>query len=119
MEENSSGPACYATNEVPPTSGFGTSSLNVVSDEICDRARKTASEHHDWLGSVMLQSGDMPGALLASLTGASVRLAGPVTEAGVTCSAHASSFRQRRWLDSPGGDSTLCSGEPVLVFHAC
>lgn len=40
--------------------------MNVVSPEICERAGKTAAEHLDWLGGVMLQSGDMTGALLAA-----------------------------------------------------
>ena len=39
---SASGPAYYATNEVPPTSGFGIFSMNVVSHEIRDRAGKTA-----------------------------------------------------------------------------
>jgi len=64
---SASGPAYYATNEVPPPSGFGTFSMNVVSPEIRERAGKTAAEHLDWLGGVMLQSGDMTGALLAAL----------------------------------------------------
>ncbi len=41
--------------------------MNVVSPKIRERAGKTAAEHLDWLGSVMLQSGDMTGALLAAL----------------------------------------------------
>jgi hypothetical protein len=48
---SASGPAHYATNEVPPPSGFGTFSMNVVSPEIRERAGKTAAEHLDWLGA--------------------------------------------------------------------
>jgi hypothetical protein len=64
---SASGPAFYATNEIPPPSGFGTFSMNVVPSEIRERAGRTAAEHLDWLGDVMLQSGDMTGALLAAL----------------------------------------------------
>jgi hypothetical protein len=62
-----SGPPDYATNEVPPPSGFGTFSMTVVSPEIRERAGKTAAEHLDWLGQVMFASGDATGALLAAL----------------------------------------------------
>lgn len=64
---SASGPAFYATNEIPPPSGFGTFSINVVPSEIRERAGRTAAEHLDSLGDVMLQSGDMTGALLAAL----------------------------------------------------
>jgi hypothetical protein len=62
-----SGPPDYATNEVPPPSGFGTFSMTVVSPEVQERARKTAAEHLEWLGEVMLAGGDATGALLAAL----------------------------------------------------
>lgn len=62
-----SGPPDYATNEVPPPSGFGTFSITVVSPEVQERAGKTAAEHLDWLGEVMLAGGDATGALLAAL----------------------------------------------------
>jgi len=61
------GPSHYATNEVPPPSGFGTFSMAVVPPEIRERASRTAAEHLDWLGDVMRQSGDATGALLAAL----------------------------------------------------
>lgn len=64
---SASGPAFYATNEVSLSSGFGTFSANVVTPEIRDRAGRTAAEHLDGLGNVMLQAGDMTGALLAAL----------------------------------------------------
>jgi len=64
---SASGPAYYATNEVPPPSGFGTFSMAVVLPEIRERASRTAAEHLDWLGDVMRQSGDATGALLAAL----------------------------------------------------
>lgn len=62
-----SGPPDYATNEVPLPSGFGTFSISVVPPEIRERAGKTAAEHLDWLGQVMLENGDPTGALLAAL----------------------------------------------------
>lgn len=62
-----SGPPDYATNEVPPPSGFATFSMTVVPPEVQERAGKTAAEHLDWLGQVMLASGDPTGALLAAL----------------------------------------------------
>jgi hypothetical protein len=62
-----SGPPDYATNEVPPPSGFGTFSMTRVSTEVRERAEKTAAEHLDWLGEVMLADGDATGALLAAL----------------------------------------------------
>lgn len=64
---SASGPGYYATNEVPPPSGFGTFSMAVVPPEIRERATRTAAEHLDWLGDVMRQSGDATGALLAAL----------------------------------------------------
>jgi hypothetical protein len=64
---SASGPSHYATNEVPPPSGFGTFSMAVVPPEIRERASRTAAEHLDWLGDVMRQSGDATGALLAAL----------------------------------------------------
>jgi hypothetical protein len=62
-----SGPPDYATNEVPPPSGFGTFSMTVVPAEVQERAGKTAAEHLDWVGQVMLASDDPTGALLAAL----------------------------------------------------
>jgi hypothetical protein len=62
-----SGPPDYATNEVPPPSGFGTFSMTVVPPEVQERAGKTAAEHLAWLGEVMLAGGDPTGALLAAL----------------------------------------------------
>jgi hypothetical protein len=62
-----SGPPDYATNEVPPMSGFGTFSMTVVPPEVQERAAKTAAEHLDWLGQTMLANGDRTGALLAAL----------------------------------------------------
>ncbi len=62
-----SGPPDYVTNEVPPSSGFGMFSMTVVPPEIRERAGKTAAEHLDWLGHVMLARGDPTGALLAAL----------------------------------------------------
>jgi hypothetical protein len=64
---SASGPGNYATNELPPPSGFGTFSMAVVPPEIRERASRTAAEHLDWLGEVMRQSGDANGALLAAL----------------------------------------------------
>ena len=64
---SASGPSNYATNELPPPSGFGTFSMAVVPPEIRERATRTAAEHLDWLGEVMRQSGDATGALLAAL----------------------------------------------------
>ena len=61
------GPSHYATNEVPPPSGFGTFSMAVVPPEVRERASRTAAEHLDWLGDVMRQSDDATGALLAAL----------------------------------------------------
>ena len=62
-----SGPPDYATNEVPPPSGFGTFSMTVISPEVQERAGKTAAEHLAWLGQAMLTSGDATGALLMAL----------------------------------------------------
>jgi hypothetical protein len=62
-----SGPSDYATNEVPPLSGFGTFSMTVIPPEVRELAGKTAAEHLNWLGQVMLASGDLTGALLAAL----------------------------------------------------
>ncbi len=62
-----SGPAHYETNKVPPESGYGTFSITVVSDDVRERAGRTAAEHLDWLGNVMEQRGDLAGALLAAL----------------------------------------------------
>jgi hypothetical protein len=64
---SASGPSHYATNEVPPPSGFGTFSMAVAPPEIREPASRTAAEHLDWLGDVMRKSGDATGALLAAL----------------------------------------------------
>lgn len=62
-----SGPPDYTTNEVPPASGFGMFSMTVVPPAVQEAAGRTAAEHLDWLGQVMLTSGDRTGALLAAL----------------------------------------------------
>jgi hypothetical protein len=62
-----SGPAYYETNKIPPESGFETFSTRIVSDDVRERASRTAAEHLDWLGNVMEKRGDLTGALLAAL----------------------------------------------------
>jgi hypothetical protein len=62
-----SGPVHYATNKIPPESGYGTFSMTIVPDDVRERASRTAAEHLDWLGNVMEQRGDLMGALLAAL----------------------------------------------------
>jgi hypothetical protein len=62
-----SGPAFYETGKLPPQSGFASFGMSIVPDDVRERASKTAAEHLDWLGHVMEQRGDQPGALLAAL----------------------------------------------------
>jgi hypothetical protein len=81
----SAGPASYETNKVPgsasddrelpegarlPASSatFGAFRITALPGDLIEKAKLTAAEHLEWLGRVLLQSGDRRGALLAGLT---------------------------------------------------
>jgi hypothetical protein len=62
-----SGPPDYATNEVPPASGFGTFFYDRCTSGSSGARWENHRRHLDWLGHAMLASGDPTGALLAAL----------------------------------------------------